>query len=96
MMKKTFTLKGQNKNAERQADAIKHEIKKYLTRERNKETPENIDFWDFNCKIGISEKSAKKIDTLDINKNISSLVAEDVESFYLEILAKPGFKVSKQ
>ena len=95
-MKKTFTLIATNKTPERQADAIKHEIKKYLTRERKKERPDKVDFWDFNCKIGLSENKARTVETTLINKMISKYVADEAESFYLEILAKPGYKTPKK
>lgn len=94
-MKKNFSLIDSNKNPERKADAIKHEVKKYLTRERKKKTPENVDYWDFDCKIGDTSETAIRIEAVDINQNISKMVTTEKEAFYLEILAKPGFKRPK-
>lgn len=94
-MKKTFDLKVSNKTPERQADSIKHEVKKYLARERKKTIPDGFDTWKFDCRIGDNAKSASSIQMSEINPNISKLVTDEKESFYLEILVKPGHKTKK-
>lgn len=91
-MKKSFKLTAENKAPARQVDAVKHEIKKYIARERRKTVAENADFWDFDCKFGDDAASAKTISVADINKAIDSTVSEAKDSFYIEILAKPGIK----
>ena len=73
-------------------DAIRHEIKKYLLRERRKSLPENVDFWDFDCKIGNTAEDATVIEVADIKNQLTTIAAEKKPSFYLEILAKPGYK----
>jgi len=95
-MKKTFHLTHPKLTVPRRVDAIKHEIKKYLKRERNKALPENADFWDFDCRFGIDEASCKAVHLAEINKQISAIEADQQESFYLEILAKPGYRTKKQ
>ena len=35
-MRKTFQLKGLNKNIDRQVDSIKNEVRKYIKREKSK------------------------------------------------------------
>ncbi|MFG1492769.1 DUF6172 family protein [Halobacteriovorax sp. ZH4_bin.1] len=87
-MKKTFNLVDEKRAPERVADKIKFEVKKYIKRERKKELPEGADFWDFDCRIGTSQETAKEIHEKEINKNIDLMVNEKAESFYLEILAK--------
>jgi hypothetical protein len=95
-MKKTFPLTATNKKPERHLDSVKHDIKKYIARERRKTLPENYDFWDFDCKIGPSEQEAATIHVAEINAKIMNLAAEDNQSFYLEILAKPGIRTKKK
>lgn len=95
-MKKTFSFTVPNKNRERQIDSIKFEIKKYIARERRKELPDKVDFWDFDCRIGLSEEQAQVIHLNSIKKSISQLASEDKEGFYLEILVKPGFRKKKE
>jgi len=94
-MKKTFKLKVENKNIDRQADAIKGEVKKYLKRERSKKLPESFDRWEFDCRIGESAEKHHTIKSENINKGIDDCVKKDFESFYLEILARPAVKPEK-
>lgn len=91
-MKKTFKLVDSVKKTERVADSIKHEVKKYLKRERNKKLPTKVDFWDFDCRIGLDESQTSDIEVKEIGKNIDQFVQNGEKSFYLEILVKNGFK----
>ncbi|WP_127716845.1 DUF6172 family protein [Halobacteriovorax sp. HLS] len=94
-MKKIFKLKIDNKTPERQADSIKYEVKKYIKRERKKDLPEGADYWDFDCKIGLEESNANIIHSQEINPSIDKLLNDQVEAFYLEIIAKPGHRAKK-
>jgi hypothetical protein len=94
-MKKTFKLTHPKIKVPRLVEAIKHEVKKYIKRERKKNLPENVDFWDFDCRYGIDKTDSKVIHVSDINKHISQAESEQLESFYLEILAKPGHRSKK-
>ncbi|MBO1519528.1 DUF6172 family protein [Oceanisphaera pacifica] len=87
-MKKTFTLTHAKLKPARLIDAIKHEIKKYFKRERNKQLPAGADYWAFDCRFGLSEAEAEKVFPSDINKQIDAAVAQDATEFYVEILAK--------
>ena len=60
-MKKTFSLSHPRIKAERLVDSLKNEVKKYIKRERNKSLPEDVDYWDFDCKYGHSEAQAQEI-----------------------------------
>jgi hypothetical protein len=95
-MKKQFNLTASNKTPERQTDSVKHEIKKYITREQRKTVPTNVDFWDFDCKMGDDAQTALIIHVSEINKKIDLLVSENKESFYIEVLAKPGHRAKKK
>ncbi|MDP2713796.1 DUF6172 family protein [Rheinheimera sp.] len=87
-MKKTFALTHSKLNTARLTDAIKHEIKKYLARERRKALPEGTDYWTFDCRFGASAEVAEKTFTSDINKHIDAAVAQELSEFYVEILAR--------
>ena len=95
-MKKTFSTISPNKKPERQLDSIRYEIKKYIARERRKELPEGVDFWDFDCKIGKNEECAEVIHIAEISSKITALVTLENPSFYIEILAKPGVRKYKK
>lgn len=91
-MKKIIALTHPKIKVPRLVEAAKHEAKKYLKRERNKKLPENVDYWDFDCKYGETEQQAKPIHISEINKHIDRAEQRGLESFYLEILAKPGIR----
>lgn len=74
---------------------IKSEINKYIARERRKDLPEDVDFWDFDCKCGPDEKSAVAIHVSTIGKEIDKAYQEKKDSVYVEILAKPGIRTPK-
>ncbi len=89
-MKKTFQLKTEGKHPERLLEAVKHEIRKYIARERRKPLPKDVDFWDFDCKFGASDALAEVIHIGAITERINEYVAGDADAFYLEVIAKPG------
>lgn len=94
-MKKTFQLTHAKIKRDRLVEAVRHEIKKYIKRERNKKLPEGVDFWDFDCKFGPVAEEAKVIHLSEITKAIDQVEAQQLETFYLEILAKPGHRMKK-
>ncbi len=94
-MKKTFKMSHPKIKVPRLVEAIKYEVKKYVRRERGKKLPEGADFWDFDCRFGADQQSSESIHLADINKAISRAEEQQLESFYLEILAKPGYRTKK-
>ena len=94
-MQKTFKMTHPKIKVPRLVEAIKYEVKKYIKRERRKPLPDNVDFWDFDCRYGADEASSEVIHLSAINKSVSQAEAEQLESFYLEILAKPGIRRKK-
>lgn len=88
-MKKTFKLSHEKIKTPRLVDSIKHEVKKYIKRERRRELPDDADYWDFDCRFGVDEASSEVIHMAEINKSISWAESEQLETFYLEIMAKP-------
>ncbi len=94
-MKKIFRLKEGNKNPARQLDAIKHEIRKYIKREKRKPLPVGVDFWDLKCKFGQNDEEPKFIEFIDITKHIDDASAKDCDSIYMEIIATKGYKTKE-
>lgn len=94
-MKKTFKLTDPKKAPARQVEYVKHEINKYLARERRKTPKEGADYWDFDCKLGTDKESAVDVHVAEINKGIDRLVAQGSEHFYIEVLAKAGYRSKK-
>lgn len=94
-MKKNFSLNVANKKPARQVDAIKHEINKYISRERRKKLPEGSDFWDFICKIGPDEESAEDAHLKEFVVKIDELVAGGKEEFFIAIKSTPRTRQKK-
>ena len=93
-MKKIFELTHSKIKPARLIEAVRRDVKKYLKRENRKSIPDDFDCWNFDCKFGPSEEKAEVILSSEISKCISEAEAESLKSFYLEILAKPGYKKS--
>jgi uncharacterized Fe-S radical SAM superfamily protein PflX len=94
-MKKTFSFSHPKKKRPRVVEAIKYEVKKYIKRERNKTLPEDVDFWDFDCRYGADELTCGMIHVSEINKVISEADVEGLDTFFLEVLVKPGVRTKK-
>jgi hypothetical protein len=94
-MKKIFKLTHEKIKPARLADAIKAEVKKYIKRERKHALPNDADFWDFACKFGIDAESSEVIHLAELNKFIDKAEADQLDSFYLEIIAKPAVRTQK-
>jgi hypothetical protein len=94
-VKKTFQIQIEGKNPDRLLEATKHEIRQYLKRERRKPLPEGVDFWDFDCKFGATPDAAEVIHPAQLTAQIDALVSEGAASFYVELLAKPGQRKTK-
>jgi hypothetical protein len=96
-MKKTFKLHIEGKNDDRVLEAIKHEVRKYVKRERRKTLPAGVDYWRFDCKFGASADVAEEIRLADLTKAIDALVAAgEVDSFFVEILDAHGVRKPRE
>lgn len=91
-MKKTFQLSVEGKNRDRVLDAVKHEIRKYVRRERRRDVPAGADYWDFDCKFGITPDTAEPAHLNSLIGLVDSAAREGADQFYVEILAKPGHR----
>jgi hypothetical protein len=95
-MKKTFQLKEPGKDDQRVLDAIKHEVRKYVKRERRKTLTTGVDFWDFDCKVGASPAEPAVKHLAEVAGAIEAVAAtEGAKTVYVEILAKPGHRQKK-
>lgn len=94
-MKKTFKLHIEGKNSDRVLEAIKHEVRKYLKRERRKVLPAGVDYWDFDCKFGVTEAEAEPVHLAEIIKKMDGVAQSGGEGFYVEILAAHGIRLKR-
>ena len=94
-MKKTFSLAVEGKNPARVLEATKHEIRKYIKRERRRDLPSGVDYWAFDCKFGPTAQATTVIHEAEITAKIDALVLAGGTQFYLEILAKHGHRQTR-
>ena len=94
-MKKTYTLTVEGKSPARLLDASKHDIRKYVKRERAKPLPVGVDFWDFDCKLGASADDAASVHLSALLSSIDSLVSSGAAQFYVEVATKTGRRMSR-
>jgi len=95
-MKKTFKLNVENKHPDRLLESIKHEIRKYIKREKRKPLPEDVDFWDLKCKFAKNNEEPQIIDFNEITACINDASASKCDSFYMEILSMHGIREIKK
>ena len=96
-MKKIFKLTDPKKHEDRVLEGIKHEIRKYVKREKNKKLPDSkFTYWGFDCKIGTTPESAKVVEYDDLIKALDEVKATGATECYVEILAKVVQKPAKE
>lgn len=95
VMKKTFNITHPKIKVARLFEGVKHDVKKYVKRERNKKLPAGVDFWDFDCKYGLSEAESEIVHLSAMNKHIDEAEKAGLTSFYIEIMVKEGFRAVK-
>ena len=89
-MKKIFRLTDEKKKPERIIEASKHEIRKYLKRERGKKLPEGADYWDFDCCFGQNSEETQPLHVAQITSALDKAYESKWEQCYIEIIAKPA------
>ncbi len=96
-MKKIFKLTDEKKHEDRVLEAVKHEIRKYVKREKKKDLPEKATmYWDFDCKIGATADEAKVVAYEELIKALDTVKADGAKECYVEILAKTVDKPIKE
>lgn len=94
-MRKTYPLNLEGKHRDRVLDAVKHDIRKYVKRQRRKALPEGVDFWDFDCKFGLSADTAATLHFGNLMEQIDAVAKEGAAALYVELLAKPGHRKAR-
>lgn len=94
-MRKQFILLDEKKNPQRVIEAIKHEIRKYIKRERSKKLPVGMDFWDFDCRFGSNSDAMQPLHVAQLTAALDKASEEKWEQCTVEIIAKPAVRVAK-
>jgi Family of unknown function (DUF6172) len=94
-VRKTYLLNVEGKNRDRLLDAAKHDIRKYVKRERSRPLPTGVDFFDFDCKLGASESAAASLHFATLMSGIDALVKEGADQFYVEVVTMHGHRSAR-
>lgn len=95
-MKRTFSLVHPKIKPARLIDSARHEIKKYVKKERNMPTGRDIPFWDFDVKFGEDEESSVGISFKELNQYMDKAAEAGAEQFYVEIVKVAGVIVEPE
>ncbi|MEO7939211.1 MAG: DUF6172 family protein [Burkholderiaceae bacterium] len=94
-MRKTYPLAVDGKHPDRVLEAIKHDIRKYLRRERRRPLAEGVDFLDFDCRIGADSDQAETTTVAALIGLLDAAARDGATQVYVEILAKPGHRAPR-
>ena len=94
-MRKSFSLEHPKHKPARVVENIKHELRKYIKRERGKKLPDEMDFWAFDCKIG-PEGPERTLAEKELGKAIDTAVEEGWETIHVELVAKAVKRLGKK
>ncbi|MDA7417366.1 DUF6172 family protein [Xenophilus arseniciresistens] len=89
-MRKIFPLQIEGRHPDRVMDALRHEIRKYIKRERRRELPAGADYWDFDCRCGSTRDDAQPVHLASLLACIDAVAAAQGREVYVEILARPA------
>lgn len=96
-MKKIFKLTDEKRHEDRVLEAVKHEIRKYVKREKRKKLEDaQRTYWDFDCKIGTAADNAKPVEYDSLIKALDAIKATGTKECYVEIFAKVVDKPLKE
>lgn len=91
-MKKTFPLQAHGKDDARVRDKIRHEVNKYVRRERQKALPEGFSWWAFACRVGTDADQAVTKNLDEVGAAIDAVAQTGAATVYVEILASPSHR----
>lgn len=94
-MRRTYRLDIEGRNRDRLVEASKHDIRKYIRRERRKPLPAGADYWDFDTRFGVDEASAVDVPPAELLRRVDALVAEGGNQFFVQVERRPGTRPAR-
>ena len=91
-MKRVFNLTHPKIKPARLVDSAKHEVKKYMKKERARPLEPGVDYWDFEVKFGKDEASAQPIHPKEINQYMDNAEQNGEERFFVDIQPIAGVR----
>lgn len=94
-MRKTYALRPEGKNPDRVLEAAKHDIRRYMRRERRRDLPAGTDFWAFDCRFGADKDSAQPLHPAELIAQLDVLAQSGAAHCYVELLARPAVRQAR-
>ena len=94
-MKKIFQLNVEGRHPDRLLEASKHDIRKYVARQRRAALPEGVDYWDFACRFGHTEADAAPVHFATLISLMDAAAKDGKTSFFVDILGQKGYRKPK-
>ena len=94
-MKKIFKIQVEGRNRDRQLEASKHEVRKYVARQRRASLPEGVDYWDFACRFGLTQADAKEVHFATLIGHMDEAAQAGALEFFVDILGINGIRKPK-
>lgn len=94
-MRKTYPLTIEGKHPDRVLEAVKHDVRKYVKRQRRVALPEGVDFWDFDCRFGHSAETAAPVHFGNLIEQIDTAAKDGATAVYVELLVKNGHRQAR-
>jgi hypothetical protein len=91
-MRKIYPLTSPDKHADRVLEAVKHDIRKYVRRERRREVPDGMDYWDFDCRFGTEAPSAASVHLAEVIASVDAAAKAGEAQCYVEIIARAAVR----
>lgn len=91
-MKKSFPLHLPGKADARVVEAVKHDVRRYIQRERRKTLPPEFSVWDFACKVGPDPANGQEVAWREIGPAVDAVVSSGADSVYVEVVAVPSHR----
>lgn len=91
-MRKIYPLTSPDKHADRVLEAVKHDIRKYVRRERRRSVPEGMDYWDFDCRFGTEEPKASPVHLAEVIASVDAAAKAGEAQCYVEVIARAAVR----
>lgn len=94
-MKKLFQLTVEGRHRDRLLEASKHEVRKYVARQRRAALPQGVDYWDFACRFGSTEADATDVHFATLIGLMDAAGKAGADTFFVSILGTHGVRAVK-
>ena len=94
-MKKTFPLVIEGRHPDRLLEASKHEVRKYMARQRRAALPEGADYWDFACQFGLTEIDASTVHVDTLIALMDAAAKGGAAGFFVDIIGRAAQRKAK-